>query len=111
MTTTEPIADLAIHPDAEALARFDHPAGDMERWRATLIAKAWAGQDLACFFIDAEFRVARVVLIFPGADGCRARAGGIDMRVAEIGSTFLLDVIMRSSSPPFVERAELAGFP
>lgn len=108
MTTPDTIADLATHPDAEALARFDHPTENLERWRATLIAKAWTGQDLACFFIDAEFGVARAVLIFPGADGCRAKAGGIDMRVAAIGSTLLLDVIMHSSSTPLVERAEFA---
>lgn len=105
MIKTKPIADLAIHPDAEALARFDHPNGHLSAWRGTLIAKAWIGIDLACFFAEAEHALSHYVLVFHEADGFRPLVDQ-DMTLAEIGAVFELDVLAKSDGQSIVQRAD-----
>lgn len=109
MTTTETIADLATHPDAEALARFDHPTTHLLAWRGTLIAKAWTGPDLACFFVEAEHALSHFVFVFPQAGGFRPTVEGLDMTGAAIGSVFELDVLVKSNGRVVVQRADLAA--
>lgn len=106
MTKSEPIADLAIHPDAEALARFDHPTDHLSAWRGTLIAKAWIGPDLACFFAEAEQALSHYVLVFHQSDGFRPSVDGQDMTLAEIGAVFELDVLAKSDGRSIVQRAD-----
>ncbi|MCC7252379.1 hypothetical protein [Hyphomicrobium sp.] len=106
MTTTETIADLATHPDAEALARFDHPTGHLSAWRGTLIAKAWIGSDLACFFVEAEDALSHYVLVFPELGGFRPVVEGQDMTGAGIGSVFELDVLIKFNRRIIVQRAD-----
>lgn len=103
---TDPIVDLGDHPDADALVAYDHPLESLSRWRATLTAKAWIDRDLGCFFVDTEHGLARAVLIFPADAGFRPKLTGTDMRTAEIGSVFDLDVVVRFSGHPAVTRAE-----
>lgn len=109
MTTREPIADLAIHPDAEALARFDHPNGHLSAWQGTLTAKAWIGPDLACFFAEAEHALSHYVFVFHEADGFRPSVDGQDMTLAEIGTVLELDVLVRSDGRSIVQRADPQG--
>lgn len=106
MTTTEPITDLATHPDAEALAQFDHPSGHLSAWRGTLIAKAWVGTDLACFFAGAGHALSHYVFVFHEADGFRPSVDGQDMTLAEIGAVFELDVLAKSDGRSIVQRAD-----
>jgi hypothetical protein len=109
VTTTETIADLATHPDAEALARFDHPTGHLSAWRGTLIAKAWIGADLACFFAEAEHALSHYVLVFPASRGFRPVHDGQDMRQASTGSVFILDVMTKPDGRAIVQRADPAA--
>jgi hypothetical protein len=106
VTTTDTIADLAAHPDAEALARFDHPNGHLSAWRGTLIAKAWIGTDLACFFAEAEHALSHYVLVFHEAVGFRPVMDGQDMTLAEVGAVFELDVLAKSDGRSIVQRAD-----
>lgn len=103
---TELIVDLAIHPDAEALARFDHPSGHLSAWRGTLIAKAWIGTDLACFFAEAEHALSHYVFVFHEAHGFRPVVDGQDMTLAEIGSVFELEVLTKSDGQSIMQRAD-----
>lgn len=103
---TDPIVDLASHPDADVLGTYDHPVESFSRWRAVLTAKAWIGRDLGCFFADAEYGFERAMLIFPADAGFRPEIEGIDMRTAATGSVFDLDVVLRFGRCPAVVRAE-----
>lgn len=109
MTTIETIADLATHPDAGALARFDHPTTHLLAWRGTLIAKAWMGADLACFFAESGPALSHYVLVFPQVGGFRPAVEGQDMTGATIGSVFELDVLVKSNGRVVVQRADLAA--
>jgi len=107
--TTEIIADLAEHPDAEALARFDHPTWDLSAWRGTLIAKAWIGDDLACFFARVGDALSHYILVFHASRGFRPVMEGQDMREAVIGSVFRLDVMIKPDGRTVVLSADLAA--
>lgn len=109
MTITEIIADLANHPDAEALARFDHPRTDLSHWRGTLIAKAWIRDDLACFFAQVGDALSHYVLVFHAFRGFRPVMEGQDMREAVIGSVFRLDVMIKPDGRTVVLSADLAA--
>lgn len=109
MTSTETIADLATHPDAEALARFDHPTANLRAWRGTLIAKAWIGSDLACFFAETGHALSHYVFVFPQAASFRPAVEGQDMTGAAIGSVFELDVLVKSNGRIIVQRADLVA--
>jgi hypothetical protein len=109
VTTTETIADLATHPDAEALARFDHPTANLRAWRGTLIAKACIGPDLACFFAQTGDALSHFVFVFPQAGGFGPAVEGRDMTGAAIGSVFELDVLVKSNGRVVVQRADLVA--
>ena len=98
------IPDLGDHPDLETLRDYDHPPASLRRWRATLAAKAWLGNELACFFVRREV-AERYVVFFHASKDFRPRFYGIDMRKAGIGASFELDVFVASRAKPIVDAA------
>lgn len=100
------IQEFAHHPDVEALRAHDHPHAHLQRWKGVLTAKAWAGTDLACFFVEHDGQGARIVLLFRGGNEYRPRLGGEDMRSASIASLYELDVFVPDQQVPIVDRAE-----
>jgi hypothetical protein len=103
---SEQIAPLAEHPDSEILREFDHPTSSLKRWVGVLTAKAWIGDDLACFFTEAESGAERYVLVFKPLNAGLAGIYGIDMRLASVGSTYLMDVFVTAHYQPIIDRIE-----
>jgi hypothetical protein len=70
-----------------------------------LTAKAWMGNDLACFFTDAEKGSDRYVLFFRSSTVYRPMMDGDDMRSANIGAMYELDVFVPAHHLPIIDRA------
>lgn len=102
----EEIVQLVDHPDADTLRPFDHPFRSLKRWIGVLTAKAWMGTDLACFFTEAERGMERYVLIFKAANGYIAGIDGGDMRHAQVGSAYEMDVFVTAHFRPIIDRIE-----
>lgn len=100
------IVQLTKHPDSEILRDFDHPPSSLKRWSGVLTAKAWIGDDLACFFTDAERGTERYILIFKALNVYKAGIHGTDMRLARIGATYLMDVFVTARSRAIIDRIE-----
>jgi len=100
------IPDITAHPDAEALLTYDHPTMTLISWRAVLTAKAWLGDELGCFFVDAEHEAMRLLLIFNADRSFQAEAGSIDMRSAVPGEMYELEVACGARPRPVVLRAD-----
>jgi len=105
-STIDKILPLDDHPDAEILREFDHPQRSLKRWAGVLSAKAWIGEDLACFFAEAESGADRIVLVFKATKGYLAGIYGGDMRHAPIGSIYEVDVFVTAHFTPIVDRIE-----
>lgn len=105
------IVDLVNHQDVEALRLYDHPSRPLHRYPAILTAKAWLGEDLACFFAgfhdDDLF-----VLIFRKSDCFSSMHSDGDMRDAEIGMTYRLSTGAANRASARVEAVErIQSFP
>lgn len=103
-STVTDIPELGDHPDLEVLRDYDHPPVSLRRWHATLAARAWLGDELACFFVGGE-TAERYVVFFHASKEFRPRFYGIDMRKAAIGQSFELDVFVASRTKPIVDAA------
>lgn len=92
-TDRQLIVRLDEHPDLADLQAYDFPAESMTKARAILTAKAWINDELACFFADQE-TAKRFVVMFKPHRGFMPTLGGDDMRNAEIGALYQLDVFV-----------------
>ena len=104
----------AVHPDIipleqhhafAELEEYDFPIESMTQAKAILSAKAWIDDNLACFFADPE-STTRFVLVFESYRGFMPALGGDDMRDAEIGALYRLDVFVSDRHLPVVDRAD-----
>lgn len=109
MKVREPqsIVPLSEHEALAELQDYDFPAESMTKAKVMLTAKAWIDDDLACFFADPESTKRFVVIFNPHRDHKPALAGE-DMRSAEIGALYQLDVFVSDGHLPVVDRAERA---
>jgi hypothetical protein len=99
------IVPLEQHHAFAELQEYDFPSASVAKARAILTAKAWIDDDLACFFADPESTKRYVVVFKP--HGCFTPAlGGDDMRDAEIGALYGLEVFVPVGRAPVVDRAE-----
>lgn len=101
------IVPLSEHEALAELQAYDFPAESMTKARVILAAKAWIEDDLACFFADPE-STKRFVIIFKSYRSFMPAIGVDDMRNAEIGALYRLDVFVSDGHLPVVDRVERA---
>ena len=104
---SQSIVPLSEHDPLAELHDHDFPPQSMTKARAILAAKAWIDDDLACFFADPE-STKRFVVIFKSYRSFMPALGGDDMRNADIGALYRLDVFVSDGHLPVVDRAEPA---
>ncbi|MGD9786053.1 MAG: hypothetical protein AB7E80_15705 [Hyphomicrobiaceae bacterium] len=99
------IHPLEHHPDAVDLSEYEFPAQSLRDWRGVLMAKAWVGADLACFFSHIETGE-RIVVMLRAGRGFLPQISGEDMRIAPVDALYELDVFVADRVPPIVDRVQ-----